>query len=119
LVADESAKPLLDIQFSHPPSIERLDPMLEGALFRIVQEALNNARRHSQCQQVTIRLERCDHLLRLEIEDDGVGFQTDQVPDSRFGLRGICERTRLHGGHAIIESTPGKGTRIVADVPIA
>ncbi|MFV2066802.1 MAG: PAS domain S-box protein, partial [Pirellulales bacterium] len=49
LVADESAKPLLDIQFSHPPSIERLDPMLEGALFRIVQEALNNARRHSQC----------------------------------------------------------------------
>jgi len=119
LVADESAEPRLNIQFSHPPSLERLDPMLEGALFRIVQEALNNARRHSRCQHVTIRLERHDHVLRLQIEDDGVGFQTEQVPDRHFGLRGIRERARLHGGHALIESTPGKGTRIVAEVPIA
>ena len=56
--------------------------------------------------------------LRITVEDRGVGFDPDKVSSSHFGLAGIRERAERLGGHATVHSAPGKGTRIVVEIPI-
>jgi signal transduction histidine kinase len=96
----------------------RLDPDLENAVFRIVQEALTNVERHSGADEGEVDLSERDGRLRIEVRDRGVGFDPLAVSDGRFGLEGVQERARLAGGTASIESAPGKGTRVVVDLPI-
>ncbi len=117
MVAQEDKLGGLRIRFEHDVRFRRLDPMLEGTIFRIVHEALVNARKHSGADELAIRLTESDDLL-LEIEDQGKGFQLNQVPPDRFGVRGIQERARLFGGQATIESQPGRGTRITVELPL-
>lgn len=93
-------------------------PALERAVFRIVQEALNNAAEHSRAKRIEVKIVAEGELVRVSVIDDGVGFQPTQVPRRRYGLVGIRERARLLGGHAIIESTVGQGTRIVVELPL-
>ena len=90
---------------------------MENSIFRIVQEGLANARRHSHSDKVRIELARQQDQLRIEIRDWGVGFDPEGVEADRSGLEGIRERTRLFGGHAVVESTPGEGTTIVVTLP--
>jgi len=118
LVAEETGDERIDITFHHEVQFDRLDPMLEAATFRIAQEALTNVRRHGKSPQAEIRLTQADGHMLLEISDVGIGFDVNQVPSHHFGLRGIVERARLFGGTATIDSTPGKGTRITARLPI-
>ena len=102
------------------PGLGRLPPALETGLYRIAQEALVNTRKYAQAKQVTLRLERADANLRLAVEDDGVGFDPEQVTpsaESGFGIKGMSERAHLLGGRLKICSTPGTGTRVVATVP--
>ena len=117
MVAQEDKSGGLRIRFEHDVRFKRLDPMLEGTIFRIVHEALVNARKHSGADEVAIRLTEPGDLL-LIIEDRGRGFLLGQVPPDRFGVRGIQERARLFGGQATIESEPGKGTRITVQLPL-
>jgi two-component system, NarL family, sensor histidine kinase UhpB len=107
-----------DVTFSHAVHFKRLAPPLESALFRIVQEALNNVRFHAQAHHVRVSLIEQGRGLRLEINDDGVGFDPTRVGDEHFGLQGIRERARLLDGTAVTNSTPGKGTRIVVVFPL-
>jgi len=118
LISDEPISKL-QIDFKHDVKFDRLAPPLEQTVFRIVQEALTNVYRHSQTDRASIELKQIDHRLRLEISDDGVGFDLSQVPSDRFGVRGIMERARLFGGSAQINSAPGQGTRIVVEIPLA
>ena len=118
LIAKEYFDPALQVKLSSSANFDRLDSMLEGAIFRIVQEALTNVRRHSQCNSATVELTRDNRRLLLEIRDHGVGFDPSLVSDERFGLRGIRERARLLGGHATIDSAPGNGTRITVELPL-
>ena len=117
LISDEPISKLT-IDFKHDVKFDRLAPPLEQAVFRIVQEALTNIYRHSQTDTARIELKQLDHRLRLEIADNGVGFDLDQVPSDRFGVRGILERTRLFGGSAQFTTAPGQGTRIVVEIPL-
>ena len=107
------------IEFSHEIASDRLPPSLENAIFRIIQESLTNARRHSQSMKVRIRLVQREDGIRIEVEDWGVGFNSDKIADGHFGLEGIKERARLFGGAANIRSSPGEGTRIVVELPLA
>lgn len=107
------------IEFVHSVQVDRLAPLLEGALFRIVQEGLTNIRRHSDATKARVTLTQAGDRIHLEIKDWGVGFDPDAIDDDRFGLQGIRERARLLRGTATIESTPGKGTRIFVDLPAA
>ena len=116
MVAQEEKSGDLRIRFEHDVQFKRLDPMLEGTIFRIVHEALVNVRKHSESPTVQIRLTESDELL-LEIEDQGKGFDLNQVSPDRFGVRGIRERARLFGGQATIDSCPGKGTKITVTLP--
>ncbi len=92
----------------------------ELAVFRIVQEALTNVRRHSGARQATVSISPTAQGLRVMIADDGQGFDTrplgDLASQGKFGLIGLAERARLAGGSARIESTPGHGTRITIAV---
>lgn len=119
LINGEKERGAPDIEFIDNIQFDRLDPMVEGAVFRIVQEALGNALRHSHSEDIIVRLTQVDSKLHIEVEDGGVGFDISKVPEDRFGLRGIQERARLFGGHATIESAPGEGTRVHAVLPIS
>ncbi|HUK66349.1 MAG TPA: HAMP domain-containing protein [Anaeromyxobacteraceae bacterium] len=98
----------------------RLPPEIEIALFRIGQEAMNNVLRHAKADSVLIQLGEEGQKLRIEIEDDGQGFDPEVAPADRphYGLLGIRERAELLGGTAVIESSPGGGTRVEVLVPI-
>ncbi|HEX7625011.1 MAG TPA: histidine kinase [Anaeromyxobacteraceae bacterium] len=98
----------------------RLAPEVEIALFRIGQEAMNNIARHAKAESVLIQLGLDGKDLHIEIEDDGQGFDPAVSPQDRphYGLLGMRERAELLGGTAVIESSPGKGTRLEIRVPL-
>lgn len=98
----------------------RLDPQSELALFRIIQEAWSNIRRHAQAQTVTLEFSFAPDGLHLTITDDGHGFTpptTGQAPRGSFGLLGMQERATLGGGSLRIASAPGHGTQIFVQMP--
>ncbi len=117
-LVSEMRQSIGDVTFTHSVRFQRLAPPLESALFRIVQEGLNNARLHARARHVQVSLVECHEKLRLEIVDDGVGFDPARVGDEHFGLQGIRERARLLDGVATTDSVPGKGTRIVVEFPL-
>jgi signal transduction histidine kinase len=99
---------------------ERLAPDVETALYRIAQEALNNAAKYSRARRVEVMLERRSDSILLVVEDDGVGFEADaDDTGGGFGLVGMKERAALVGGSLEIESAPGQGTSVLVriDVP--
>jgi signal transduction histidine kinase len=103
------------------PPEPRLPAAYEIALFRICQEALNNVIRHAHAESVLIQVNAERGELRIEIEDDGRGFDRSLArADERahWGLLGIEERAQILGGEARIDSTPGHGTRIDVRVPL-
>ncbi len=119
LVGEEEAQGGMQITLLDRTQQQLLPPLLRSTLFRIVQEALRNARRHGQAEHVTIRLTQIGgHYFVLEIQDDGSGFDPDAVPADRYGLAGIRERAALFGGQATIESAPGRGTRITVKLAL-
>jgi signal transduction histidine kinase len=93
----------------------------ETAVFRVCQEAMSNIARHAEAESVLIQVAESDGMLRIEIEDDGKGFDPGSPgsPDRRhFGLMGIRERVEILGGTVRIDSAPGQGTRLRFEVPL-
>jgi PAS domain S-box-containing protein len=101
-----------DVQFGRLPAV------LENALYRIVQEALTNACKHSKSKKVTVSMTQEGQDVRLEVRDWGIGFDPESVGEGHFGLEGIRQRVRLLGGRLTIETTPGSGTLVQVVVPI-
>ncbi len=90
----------------------------EGQLLRILQEALTNVRKHAHATRVAIRFESHDSAARIAIEDDGHGFDPSRAPRGRhFGLDTMKERAESIGASLLIESEPGKGTRVLVTLP--
>ena len=97
----------------------RLPIEVETALFRIVQESLTNVVLHSQATQVDILLSLNNQNMVTIVEDDGIGFQEGSpYQDDKLGLFGMRERIEMLGGTFTLESSPGKGTTVKAEVPI-
>jgi len=88
----------------------------EVVLLRVCQEALANARKHAAAQTVAVRLGYDPDAVRLEVSDDGTGFDPDQVSGG-YGLRGMRARVSEAGGTVTVASEPGAGTRVSAVVP--
>jgi len=98
---------------------ERLPGPLEITAFRLVQEACTNTVKHASAGHIQIRLERRDGLLTVEVTDDGQGIDLSRLHRGRgMGLANLRERVTLAGGKLTLNSTPGKGTRIYAELPI-
>lgn len=91
------------------------------ALFRVAQEALNNVTKHACTDTATITLGFTDDSLLLEIEDEGIGFDPGQLKQGlpTLGVTSMRERIQLLGGTFKVESAPGEGTRIRAEVSMA
>ena len=110
-----------EISVNAPLDSARRPPAVEIALFRIAQEAVNNAMKHSNARHIVISLEDDPSLLRLTVADDGRGFEPakahreDGLP--HWGLVMMRERAQSIGGRARIDYSPGQGTRVIVEVP--
>lgn len=99
--------------------VGRLDPVIETAIYRVVQESLHNVAKHAQAQNVDIQMERVGETLKLVIEDDGVGIRAVTNPlRPSFGLAGMQERVSTLGGQMKVTSRKGEGTKISVTVPL-
>jgi signal transduction histidine kinase len=101
----------------------RLPPELETALFRIVQEAVNNVVRHARAGTVRIELWENDGHVVADVEDDGIGFDATRFTQPRsgeagLGLIGMQERASRFGGTIDVRSAPGEGTYLHIELPI-
>lgn len=106
------------VQFESLEITGRLPLEMETNLFRIVQESLNNVIRHAHATRVDVLLQCSHDQLVLLIEDDGRGFDSNNLlSEDHLGLFGIQERVEMLNGKLIIESSPGKGTTLRVEVP--
>jgi signal transduction histidine kinase len=103
----------------------RLPSPVETVLFRVTQEALSNVARHAHATRVTISLTQTQGSVRLEVKDDGVGFDavaigvsSPQARPSGWGLVGMRERVALAGGQFTVQSQLGHGTRVIVELPL-
>jgi signal transduction histidine kinase len=97
---------------------KRLPIEIETALFRIIQESLTNVVLHAQAGQVDVLLSLTEEHISIIIEDNGIGFTpASSVTEEQLGLFGMRERVEMLGGMLTIESSPGRGTTIKAEVP--
>ncbi|WIG61252.1 MAG: Two-component system sensor histidine kinase [Ktedonobacterales bacterium] len=92
---------------------------IENGLYRMAQEALTNVSHHADATTVTLRLESVPERIRLLVEDNGRGFDTNEPRNGgRYGLIGLNERAKLLGGTLRLESSPGAGTRLEIGIPL-
>ncbi len=95
-----------------------LSPALESGVYRIAQEAFNNVLKHAQAQTLGVTLTIRPDNVHLQINDDGIGFDPDEVYKGHFGLIGMNERAHLLNGDLSLCSTPQIGTSIHVDIPM-
>ncbi len=110
------------IHLHAPDDLRRLSPDHEAAMFIIIQEAINNVRKHARARNVWIRLSDTDGALCASVRDDGRGFPVEEVQRSyvqrgSFGLLNMVERAQLLGGDCRFESAPGQGTTVHVRIP--
>lgn len=108
----------LDIGVTVTGNERRLEPYLEVMLFRAIQELLGNAARHSQGSVVKVMLDMGEERVRVSVDDNGRGFDSDVVQQgASLGLKLIRERAEMLGGNFEMDSAIGKGARISFAVP--
>jgi len=96
----------------------QLDPERALAVYRVVQEALTNVAKYAQASEVRVLLQRAGERARLQVQDNGRGFDPQQVRTGRHGLAGMRFRVRSCGGDLVLRTAPGQGTTIEATLPI-
>jgi signal transduction histidine kinase len=100
--------------------VEQLDAAKRTVLFRVAQEALTNVSRHAQASRVEVSIQKLPDEICMKIKDDGKSFQVERMMRYRgrkhLGLLGMRERLEMVGGHFDVESAPGKGTTITAQI---
>jgi signal transduction histidine kinase len=97
----------------------RLPSDVETALYRVVQESLTNIVKHANARNISVSLVRRESGVAAVVEDDGAGFDQRTVRAEGIGLLGMRERLALLDGRLEVESRPGAGTTVVAEVPLA
>jgi PAS domain S-box-containing protein len=120
-----SARSGVEVDFQNSlPESARLPEAVETALYRVVQEAMTNVFRHAGARRVSLVLQCSAGQAVAVVEDDGVGFDAESMMApagdlGRLGLLGMRERMALVGGTLTVESAPGRGTTVIARVPLA
>jgi len=112
------SSPHLAIAFAHQDVPAVIDPDIALCLFRVAQEALANAVKHSDARHISVELTGARASLALTITDDGKGFDVESVPNGGLGLVSMRERVESVGGLLEIHASPGSGTRLRVTVPV-
>lgn len=108
----------LDVEVTLPDSIAGIDEERSLALFRIAQEAFTNIRKYAKAKWVGLSLSSNDELVTITISDDGIGFDVAGTALDRHGIAGMRHRVQTYAGRFTVESAPGQGTRIRAEIPL-
>jgi len=110
----------IKVQFTSANCTERFDTHMEIFVYRMVQEFLSNALRHSEANQISIQLTCLDDLISIIVEDNGKGFDNKNTAEAGdgIGLKNLITRIEAFDGEISIDSTPGKGTNILVDLPL-
>ena len=114
----------LDVVLKVEGEEKKLTSIVSVTLYRIIQEACNNAVRHSKAKNISIRIAYLNQNIELDIEDNGIGFHIEDEKKNSldelhgFGLSTMRERARLLSGSFSIESKPGAGTKVKVIVPV-
>jgi PAS domain S-box-containing protein len=117
--AEVSARQGVRVDFTHHAVPGIVEPDIALCLFRVLQEALQNAVRHSGSLHCAVHLATRREVLTLTVRDGGCGFDPESGPPDRgLGLTSMRERLKLVAGELVIDSTPGSGTTVVARVPL-
>ncbi len=113
-----SVKGLVDCEVKIEGAARRLNALLEHELFRVAQEALNNAMRHAKASRITIELHFLPEQMTMIVEDNGIGLPGGEAEEARgFGLLTMRERAEKAGGIFSIKGKSGSGTRVMVTVP--
>ena len=111
----------IKVKFQVSPALERIDPKVEIAIYRIIQESFNNISKYAESTEVSLDLYRNDKQVFVRVKDNGKGFDTEQVTKTKkagsgFGLLNMKERAELIGGKVEIVSGPGIGTELLLEI---
>lgn len=120
-LADYSDKYDMDIDFLFYGEERRLDLAREVAVFRMIQEAITNVRKHAGTDRAQVKLEMAPENMVVIVRDNGQGFDVDKVREQRresFGLLGMQERVGLFGGEFKVKSIVGRGTKVIIELPV-
>jgi two-component system sensor histidine kinase DegS len=116
-----AARKKLKIRLTAFAGVETLDNARRTVLYRVAQEALTNVTRHAQASLVNVSISEIPGAIRMEVHDNGKSFQVPQTlsakTNQRLGLVGMRERVEMVGGTLLIESVPGQGTTVCAEIP--
>jgi signal transduction histidine kinase len=103
-------------------AVEQLDNVKRTVIYRVAQEALSNVARHARASRVDVEIQKLPRAVGLTIKDNGKSFEVERVlhakKNKRLGLLGMRERVEMVGGVLAVQSTPGKGTTIHAEIPL-
>ena len=112
----------IQVSLSAFATVEKMDGEKRTVLYRVAQEALNNVARHAQATRAQVKLQESEGAVCMTITDDGRGFRAEPQgrtkKGKRLGLLGMRERLEIVGGKFTLTSTPGKGTIVLAQVPL-
>jgi len=102
--------------------VEKLETSQRTVLFRVAQEALTNVNRHAKASRVEVSIQKMSDGICMKVKDDGKSFGVERALQTstgkRLGLLGMRERLEMVGGSFGVESAPGKGTTIIAQIPL-
>ncbi len=119
LIDKFSATSGIAIEFVHDRILTRLAPSGEQAVYRMIQESLNNVRRHSQSVRARVELTQQEDHLEIVVRDWGIGFDPRRSGAKTFGLRSLRQRAQLLGGSLCVESSRGAGTVVRIRLPLS
>jgi two-component system, NarL family, sensor histidine kinase DegS len=121
LVKSFSSQTRVHVRLTVYAAVEKLDSAKRTVLYRVVQEALTNVARHAHASRVDVSIQKLPRAVCLTVKDNGKSFQVERVlhakKHKRLGLLGMRERVEMVGGSLRVESAPGQGTTIRAEIP--
>ncbi len=111
----------IKVKFQVSPALERIDPKVEIAIYRIIQESFNNISKYAESTEVSLDLYRNEQQVFVRVKDNGKGFDPESVTKAKkagtgFGLLNMKERAELIGGKVEIISSPGSGTELLLEI---
>jgi len=109
----------ISVNFRHTGLKRPLPPEVANTAYRLVQEGLTNVARHAQVSEVMVHIRARRNSLIIEVRDHGIGFDLSKVAGKGIGLTGMYERALALNGTLTIESTPGTGTCLLAELPLS